>query len=69
MISNDRELTVAKEYVARLERLLEELRKSSRPEEWPQVSSGYRLEIERIQGEMRDYLAKPLSVASGKPAT
>jgi len=26
------------------------------PEEWPALSSGYRLEIERMQGEIFDYL-------------
>jgi hypothetical protein len=42
-----------------MERFLEELRKTARPEEWPVPSSGYRLEIERMQGEIMDYLATP----------
>lgn len=58
MIRNDQELVVARERVAKLERLLEELRKSARPEEWPALSSGYRLEIERVQGEILDYLVR-----------
>jgi hypothetical protein len=41
--------------VAKPERL-DELRKTARPEEWPALSSGYRLEIERMQGEILDYL-------------
>jgi hypothetical protein len=45
-----------RERVARLEKLLETLRRSARPEEWPAMSSGYRLEIERMQGEILDYL-------------
>ena len=42
--------------VAKLEKLLEALRHAARPEEWPSLSSGYRLEIERMQGEILDYL-------------
>jgi hypothetical protein len=58
MIRNDQELAVARERVARLERLLENLRKTARPEEWPALSSGYRLEIERLQGEILEYLVQ-----------
>jgi len=47
-----------RERVAKLERLLEAVRKSARPEEWPALSSGYRLEIERVQGEILDYLVQ-----------
>ena len=32
--------------------------KTARPAEWPAMSSGYRLEIERMQGEILDYLAE-----------
>jgi hypothetical protein len=32
------------------------VRPSARPEEWEALSSGYRLEIERMQGEILDYL-------------
>jgi hypothetical protein len=56
MIQNDHELAVTRERVVTLERLLEALRKTARPEEWPALSSGYRLEIERMQGEILDYL-------------
>ena len=56
MIANDHELAVMRERVASLERVLESLRKTARPEEWPGLSSGYRLEIERMQGEMLDYI-------------
>jgi hypothetical protein len=58
MIRNDQELAVTRERVAKLERLLEDLRKTARPEEWPALSSGYRLEIERMQGEILDYLVR-----------
>lgn len=58
MIRDDQELAVTRERVAGLERLLEDLRKTARPEEWPALSSGYRLEIERMQGEVLDYLVR-----------
>ncbi|MGH8588169.1 MAG: hypothetical protein ACREXX_02175 [Gammaproteobacteria bacterium] len=58
MIQDDHELAVTRERVAKLERLLEALRKTARPEEWPTLSSGYRLEIERMQGEILDYLVE-----------
>jgi hypothetical protein len=58
MIRNDHELATARDRVAKLERLLEDLRGTARPEEWPALSSGYRLEIERMQGEILDYLVR-----------
>lgn len=58
MIRNDKELATARDRVAKLERLLEDLRGTARPEEWPALSSGYRLEIERVQGEILDYLVR-----------
>ena len=58
MIRNEQELAVAREREAKLERLLEDLRGTARPEEWPALSSGYRLEIERLQGEILDYLVR-----------
>ena len=58
MIRNDQELAVARERVVRLDRLLKSLQKTARAEEWPAMSSGYRLEIERMQGEVLDYLVE-----------
>ena len=58
MIRNDKELAVTRERVAMFERMLEELRKTARPEEWADLSSGYRLEIERMQAEILDYLVQ-----------
>lgn len=58
MVRNDQELAAARERAAQLERLLETLQKTARPEEWPAMRSGYRLEIERMQGEVLDYLVE-----------
>ncbi len=58
MIRNHEELEHARKRVAQLEQLLEALRVTARAEEWPALSSGYRLEIERMQGEILDYLVE-----------
>ena len=58
MIRNDGELKASRERVAVLEQLLQTLRPAARPDEWTALSSGYRLEIERMQGEILDYLVQ-----------
>ena len=58
MIHTSEELATTRERVATLERVLEALRQTARPEEWDALSSGYRLEIERRQGEILDYLSR-----------
>jgi hypothetical protein len=62
MIQNDQELSVMKEQLTKMKCVLEALHKTARPKEWPALSSGYRLEIERMQGEILDYLVTPVSV-------
>lgn len=56
MIRDDAELKAMRQRVASVESLLQSLRSTARPEEWDALSSGYRLEIERMQGEILDYL-------------
>jgi hypothetical protein len=58
MIRNDDELAVTRERVTKFEKLLEDLRKTARPEEWTELSSGYRAENERMQRDILDYLVK-----------
>ena len=58
MIGNDAELKTMQDRVAALEQLLLRLREGARAEEWRALSSGYRLEIERMQGEILDYLVE-----------
>jgi hypothetical protein len=62
MIQSEEALAITKERLAKMERVLEALRKTALPEEWPALSSGYRLEIERMQGEILDYLMTPVSI-------
>ncbi len=63
MIRNHHELTLMRERVVQVQNLLEDLRKTARPEEWHALSSGYRLEIERMQGEILDYLVQDMPPA------
>ena len=66
MIQNDEELSVTRERIAYLLDLLARLRVSSRPEELPFVSGGYRAEVERMQREVLDYLTKPANTTTAK---
>ena len=67
MIQNDQELKVTQERITYLLDVLARLRVSSRPEELPLVSGGYRSEVERMQREVLDYLtqAVPQSARAG----
>jgi hypothetical protein len=58
MIRNLEEFTVTRNRVTKFERFLEALRQNTRPDEWASLSSGYRTEIERMQGEVLDYLRR-----------
>lgn len=60
MIANDQELQVTQERIAQFQRWLANLRRTARPEEFAALSSGYRLEIERMQAEVLDYLLRPI---------
>jgi hypothetical protein len=66
MITNDHELQVTQERIAHFQRWLVQMRQSARPEEFEAVTSGYRLEIERMQAEVLSYLLRPLTVASDR---
>jgi hypothetical protein len=62
MIKNDQELHVTQERIAHLQGWLIQMRRTARPEEFEAVASGYRLEIERMQAEVLEYLVRPLPV-------
>jgi hypothetical protein len=62
MIRNDQELQVMQERIARFQRWLADLRQTARPEEFEAMSSSYRLEIERMQAEVLEYLLCPITV-------
>lgn len=60
MITNEQELQVTLERIAKFQQWLLQMRKTARPEEFEAVTSGYRLEIERMQAEVLDYLLRPI---------
>jgi hypothetical protein len=60
MIVNDQELRATQERIAQFQRWLAQIRQTARPEEFEAVASGYRLEIERMQAEVLEYLLRPL---------
>ena len=62
MIANDQELQVAKERIDQFQRWLAQIRRTARPEEFEAVAGGYRLEIERMQAEVLEYLLCPLPI-------
>ncbi|MFQ5853217.1 MAG: hypothetical protein ACE5JU_21880 [Candidatus Binatia bacterium] len=66
MIANDQELQVTQERIAQLQRWLAQIRQTAQPEEFEAVASGYRLEIERMQAEVLEYLLRPLPAEHGK---
>jgi hypothetical protein len=61
MITNERELKATQDRIAHFQNWLVGIRKTARPEEFDAVASGYRLEIERMQAEVLEYLLRPLS--------
>ncbi|MBM3144748.1 MAG: hypothetical protein FJ010_07210 [Chloroflexi bacterium] len=60
MIRDEQELKVTQERIGYFQQLLMRLRQTARPEEFQAVSGGYRLEIERMQAEVLEYLTFPV---------
>ena len=58
MIQNDKELKTSQERITYFQNLLLQLRVQATPEEFSLVSSGYRMEIERMQEEVLEYLTR-----------
>ena len=64
MIQNEEELRVTKARIEQFQKWLLDMRQQVDPEEFLLMSSGYRLEIERMQAEVLEYLLYPAIVAS-----
>ena len=58
MIHDDKELKTSQQRIAYFHNLLLQLRVQATPEEFSLVSSGYRIEIEKMQEEVLDYLTR-----------
>lgn len=61
MIGNEQELEATRRRIEQFQRWLAKIRERAAPEEFDAMSSGYRLEIERMQAEMMDYLLRPMA--------
>jgi hypothetical protein len=61
MITSDRELQATQERIAYFQGVLAQLRVTSRPEVFRSMASGYRAEIEKMQGEVLDFLTRHAS--------
>jgi pyridoxal/pyridoxine/pyridoxamine kinase len=59
MITNEQDLKVTHERIEQFQQWLVQVRRTARPEEFDAVASGYRLEIERMQAEVMEYLLHP----------
>ena len=68
MINNDIEFKATQERVARLQNILLQLRQKASVEEFPSVSSGYLSELEKMEKEMLEFLAKHPSQLTSKTA-
>ena len=62
MITTDQELQTTKERIDQFQRWLAQMRRTARTDEFEAVTSGYRLEIERMQADVLEYLLRPLPV-------
>lgn len=60
MIQNDGELEVTRERIAQFQDWLAQMRRNAEPRDFEAMASGYRLEIERMQAEVMDYLMRPI---------
>jgi hypothetical protein len=64
MIRNQQELEASQERIAKFQSWLLDMRQTTSPKEFALMSSGYRLEIEKMQAEVLEYLLYPaLSVS------
>lgn len=59
MITNDQELAVTQQRVVEFQDLLLQLRKHERPENYPLMASAYLLDIDKMNEDIRCYLAHP----------
>ena len=59
MITNDQDLKATQERIEQFQRWLVNMRRTARPEEFEAAASGYRLEIERMQAEVMEFLLHP----------
>jgi hypothetical protein len=62
LISDEQELKTTQQRVVRFQRWLAQMRQTARTGEFEAAAGGYRLEVERMQAEVLDYLLRPTAV-------
>jgi hypothetical protein len=62
MITTEQELEATRGRIERFQKWLVQVRRTARREEFDRLASGYRLEIERMQAEVMEYLLHPPSI-------
>ncbi len=60
MIQNEHELQVTRQRIEQFQDWLAQMRRNAQPRDFEAMASSYRLEIERMQAEVMDYLLRPL---------
>ncbi|HSF18279.1 MAG TPA: hypothetical protein VLK65_22275 [Vicinamibacteria bacterium] len=65
MIQNDEELEVTRGRIEQFQRWLSQIRDKAGSKEFDFMARGYRLEIERMQAEVMDYLLRPVQIEDG----
>ena len=58
MIHNDKDLKASQQRIAYFQNLLLQLRVKATPEEFSLISTGYRIEILKMQDEVLEYLTR-----------
>lgn len=66
MIADSQELDVTRKRIEHFQNLLEQIRDKADEQDFELMAGGYRLEIERMQAEVMDFLLRPLSNAGEK---
>ena len=59
MITNDQELAVTQQRVVQFQELLLQLRQHERPEHYVRMANAYLLDIDKMNEDIRYYLAHP----------
>jgi hypothetical protein len=67
MIRNQQELEASQERISKFQSWLLDMRQTTSPKEFALMSSGYRLEIEKMQAEVLEYLLSPALATSEAP--
>jgi len=62
MITSEQELKATHDRIEQFQQWLMQMRRNARSEEFEAVASGYRLEIERMQAEVMEYLLHPPAI-------